>query len=260
MNKHKNFIIVGTQRTGSTAFFRRLNMHPEIACGREWTHDIPPHKKLQVVQRALNGDFRGLSDLSRRVILEQYSERVEWLGFKWLFRSSNKWLISPRFAPALWIDRLESACDWIASNPELRVIHVVRDDSLDWLKSKYLASQTGLFARTPYPDGTKVKVPIKAALKRIRAKRYVDERLSGLSSTNPYLLVRYEDFAASNNETIERALQFLGCDPELLEYSGKPRPKKQSKGSPADYIVNWQELVDALTKEGLRSGLEAIRR
>jgi hypothetical protein len=258
MNKHKKFIIVGTQRTGSTAFFRRLNLHPEIACGREWAHDIPPHKKLGVVQRGLGGDFSGLSELSRRVILEQYSERTKWLGFKWLFRSSNKWLMSPRFAPALWIDRLEAACNWIASSPDLQVIHIVRGDSLDWLKSKYLASQTGLFARTPYPEGIQVKVPIRSAVKRIMAKQYVDKELSRLSSSNPYMQVQYEEFAASNTESVGRAIEFLGCDPGLIEYGEKPRPKKQSRGSPSDYIVNWQELVDELTKRNLRSGLPAV--
>jgi LPS sulfotransferase NodH len=246
----RNFIIVGTQRTGSTAFFRTLNLHPEIACGREWTQEIAPHRKLSVARRGLNGDFSTLGERSRQLILAEYGSGTRWLGFKWLFRSSNKWLIHPRFAPALWVDRIDAARRWIASCPDISVIHISRENPLDWLKSKYLASETGLFARTPYPDGTKVHVPVRAAVKRIIAKRYVDRRLSELESTNPYLLIRYEDFARSNSESISRAVEFLGCDPDMIETLDKPRPRKQSKGSPSDYISNWDELVTELSNRG----------
>ena len=251
----QKFIIVGTQRTGSTAFFRVLNLHPEIACGREWAHDIPPHRKLSAVKRGLEGDFSMLSDLSRKVILKEYNDQVKWLGFKWLFRSSDKWLVHPRYAPALWVDRFDAARRWIASTPDMRVIHIVRDNPLDWLKSKYLASATGLFAKTPYPQDTKVRVPVNEAVKRITTKQYIDESLSALSSTNPYTMIHYEDFARSNERTIAAALEFLECDPALSEAKDKPRPRKQSKGEPSDYISNWGELVDALTKAGLYAPL-----
>ena len=252
-----NFIIVGTQRTGSTAFFRVMNLHPDIACGREWAHDIPPHRKLAAVKRGLAGDFSDLSDLSRKVILKEYNNQVKWLGFKWLFRSSDKWLVHPRYAPALWVDRFDVARRWIASTPEMRVIHIVRDNPLDWLKSKYLASKTGLFAKTPYPEDTKVQVPVNQAVKRITTKQYIDESLSQLASTNPYLMIHYEDFARSNEQTVARAIDFLGCDVSLFEFKDKPRPKKQSKGRASDYISNWSDVEDALTKAGLYAPLPA---
>jgi hypothetical protein len=57
MHMPKNFVIVGTQRTGSTALFNLLNIHPEIACGAEWTYNRSWHEKIEVFERALRGDF-----------------------------------------------------------------------------------------------------------------------------------------------------------------------------------------------------------
>jgi hypothetical protein len=54
---------------------------------------------------------------------------------------------------------------------------------------------------------------VAKALRRLASKRWIDERLSALSATNPYLAVNYEDFLASNRETVMALVTFLGCDP-----------------------------------------------
>jgi hypothetical protein len=90
-------------------------------------------------------------------------------------------------------------------------------------------------------------------------KQYIDQELSNLAATNSYLRIRYEDFAKSNQQAIAEAVRFLGCDPGKIESLDKPRPRKQSKGSPADYISNWDELVDALSSKGLAGDLSVVR-
>lgn len=247
----KNFIIVGTQRTGSTALFRSFNFHPEIACGREWTHDFPFYKKLSVTERALAGDFSVLSPRSRKLIEAECSDETRWLGFKILFRSSDKWLIHPKLAPALWLDRLEAHIEWLARRTDISVIHLSRKNPVDWLKSKYLASRTGSYTQTPYPDQEKVRIPVKRAVKRIQTKNWLDTRLATLERSNPYLRIYYEDFLKSNRDVIHAMMNFLECDPTDLGDFNYRKLKKQSKGSADRYIANYEQLTTALHEREL---------
>ena len=205
-----------------------------------------------VTQRALDGDFGVLTDRSRDLIAKLYNDRTRWLGFKLLFRSSDKWLYHPRFSPALWLDRLESYLWWISQRPDVHIIHIVRKDAIDWLKSKYLSSKTGFFTQKPYPDGFKIKIPLRGAVRRLQAKNWLDTRLATLSHTNPYLCVCYEDFLQSNYEVMLSLMQFLQCDPTQIGEMNYRKLKKQSKGSAENYISNYEQLVRELRYRDLR--------
>jgi hypothetical protein len=152
----RNFLIVGTQRTGSTALVRSLTFHPDIACGGEWTQHIAPHRKLRVAEQSLSADFKVLKEKQRERIEQVFGQQTRWLGFKLLFRSSAKWVGHPRFAPALWFDRFDAFTRWIADRRELRVIHIVRTDPIEWLKSKYLADTTHFYTGKEYPRDWKI--------------------------------------------------------------------------------------------------------
>lgn len=250
----RNFIIVGTQRTGSTALFRSLNFHPDVACGSEWTQDVLAHRKLIVAERALSGDFSALSPRQRRRIDQVYTADKRWLGFKLLFRSSGAWMLHPRYAPALCLDRLEAFIRWIAARPEMRIIHVTRNDAVDWLKSKYLADRSRAFAGKGYPEGLTVRVPVGEAVRRLRAKAWIDTRLASLSASNPYIRVSYEEFLDSDRAIVGRLMQFLDCDLQKLGDFEYRKQQRQSKGSARDYIRNYDQLVSSLRDARIIAG------
>jgi hypothetical protein len=245
-NSFNNFIIVGTQRTGSTALFRALNFHPEVACGSEWTQDVPAHRKLAVTERAIAGDFSVLPKLQRVRIERVFSPSTRWLGFKLLFRSSGLWLLHPRFAPALRLDRFGAYLRWIAGRPDLRVIHITRESPIEWLKSKYVADKSRAFAGRAYPDDITVEIPVGEALRRLAAKRWIDDCLAALSTTNPYLRISYEDFLESDRAIVAKMMNFLGCDPGKLHDFDYRKQRKQSGRSARDYVSNFEPLVAAL--------------
>jgi hypothetical protein len=242
----ENFLILGTQRTGSTALHRALNFHPAIACGNEWTQDVSPLRKFDVTERGLRGDFSVLSERQRRRIGPKFGPETRMLGFKILFRSSDKWLLHPRLAPALWADRLEGYIRWVAQRPALRVIHIVRSDSMEWLKSKYLSDATQSWTGRQYPESLRIEVPVARALRRLACKGWIDSRIATLGHTNPYLRIAYEDFLASNRESVAALVSFLGCDAAHLDTFDYKRLTKQSRRSARDYIANFDELTTAL--------------
>lgn len=250
-----HFLIVGTQRTGSQALFHAFNLHPDVVCGGEWTHEVPWYKKVAVASRALVGDFAEVTgtrpaDEMRRA--QELAAQAGWFGFKILFRSSDKWLVHPRLSPAQFFDRLEAHLVWLRQNREIRVIQLVRRDGIDWIKSKYLARATGTFTHTHYPEDAKITVPVHKALKSLQAKNWVDRRLATLADSNPYHRVIYEDFATDNRRELEACLAFLGCDITRLPPDGR-FTEKQSKQSAASYIRNFEELAGAIEVSQLQS-------
>jgi hypothetical protein len=244
----RNFLIVGTQRTGSTALVRSLTFHPDIACGDEWTQRVPAHRKFAVTEKALAGDFSVLTAIQRKRIEPVFNAETQWLGFKVLFRSSSKWLLHPRFAPALWLDRFGAYVRWLAARPTIHVIHVTREDPIDWLKSKYLADTSRAYAGKEYPRDLTIDIPTGTALRRLAAKRWIDERLAELERTNPYCRVRYEDFLESDRAIVLRLMEFLNCDAARLRNFDYRKLRKQSRRPASDYIRNYGQLKAALER------------
>lgn len=247
----RNFIIVGTQRTGSSALAESLGLYSGITCGWEWTLKMPRTHMLQATERALSGDFSALPKIHQEHMARAFDiRRTEWLGFRRLFSSSYKWVGHPRFALVSWIEGLESHLQWLAERPDVFVIHIIRRDHIAWLRSLYLAKKTKIYVGRQYPGEATVRIPLWQAVKRVRSKQWVDERLSSLSSSNPYLQIDYEDFFQDRANTVAQALSFLGKEYEESDLlAGKIQ--KQSTGSIADNILNYNEIYKKLIRMGL---------
>jgi LPS sulfotransferase NodH len=246
----KNFLIVATQRTGSSALAESIGVHPLVACGWEWTQRVRWHRKLEVAKRALTGDFTCLGKADHAYMTEVFDGRQMWLGFRRLFRASDRWWIHPRLCPALWVDRLEAHLRWLASRPDIHVIHIVRRDGAEWIKSRVLARSTGIRWGRSYPQGATVEIPLSEAVARLRAKDWIDGRLATLAHSNPYMQVGYEDLAQDPDGVAAMALRFLKCDPTATPVRPR-RLQRQSKASAAEYVRNYRELVAELERRDL---------
>lgn len=246
-----NFLIVGTQRTGSSALGEAIGLHPNITCGWEWTQRSPWLNKIKVAEQALMGDFSVLGDHDQEHMVRVFNNNKAWLGFRRLFRSSNMWLVHPRLAPALWSDRLEGYLRWVKRHPNIHIIHIVRKDNMEWLKSKFISKESKTYWGQSYPQEIKVTIPIKEAITRLRAKNWVDSRLSILRNSNPYLQVIYEDLLADNKKVVTSTLSFLNCDAGVLPPITERKLKPQSKGAASSYISNYDSLDYHLKKNNL---------
>ncbi len=246
----RNFVIVGTQRTGSSALAEALALHPDIACGWEWSQRSPFNKKISIAKESLSGDFRNLDNNNQKHMLGLDLSTIDWLGYRRLFRSSAKWIVHPRYSPALLVDRLGAHLRWFSSRPNIHVIHIIRRDNLAWIRSKVMSRASGKFFGEAYPEGLKESVNIHEAVKRLKAKNWVDQRLISKSASNPYLRIDYEGFLDDNRSAVNDALTFLGCDPSALERL-KMKARKQSSSNKTDGILNYHELRTTLDRAGL---------
>ncbi len=245
-----NFVIVGTQRTGSSAIAQSIGLHPRISCGWEWSLHASWRNKIKVPEAALAGDFSGLRHLERDHIASSLKPGAKWLGYRSLFRSSDKWLFRPSWSPALWMDRLNAHLEWFASRPEIHIVHIVREDNIAWLRSKYMSRATNTYTSTTYPEDLRVRISEREALRRIMAKNWVDARLGSLSGSNPYVRLSYENFDASGATEIARVFSLLGCEP-LAPNESTLSLRRQSTQPAEVQIVNYDQLVSLLGGMGL---------
>jgi LPS sulfotransferase NodH len=249
MRAYHNFIIVGTQRTGSSVLAEAIGAHPQIACGWEWTQRGWRDNKIALAERGLAGDFAFLDAKNRAHMAEVIGRQTRWLGFRRLFRSSDKWLLHPRISPPLWVDRFEAHLRWLRRRPDIHVVHIVRNDSIEWIKSRVLAREHSAFVGKTYGDAV-VTVKVRQAVRRLQSKNWVDARLRSLVDTNPYVCVQYEDFVADEASALARVYALLNCDLSLSP-ARERKLRKQSTQETRDYISNYDELVAGLSAHGL---------
>jgi hypothetical protein len=245
------FIITGTQRTGSATISRLLGYHNSVACGWEWPHQVSWLRRVEACRRGLHGDFRLLCARHREQIAATISETTLWLGYKSLFRANDKWVVKPSIAASLILDRFRETLNWWQREPTIHIVHMVRTDNLAWLRSKFVARRVGSFwAGQSYPEDVMVDVPIRSSLKRLRMKRWLDQRLGELRHTNPYHVIRYEDLLTDLNGVTRAVQRFLGLEPQLMPL--EQVRSRQSEGIPVDrHVRNYQELLTALERAAL---------
>lgn len=228
----RKFLIVGTQRTGSGAIAELMNQHPAIACG--WESTLRAQNKLRVMDEILSGDLTHMEQRERAFFESHLSDATEVQGFRRLFNASDKWLFHPMLSPALWLDRFEEHLAWISQQP-ISIIHLVRNDTVAWLSSKYLAKRTKTYAGA-YPD-IGIRIPLWLAARRVESKKWVDSRLATLATTNPYLRIEYERFCEDNQKVLSVIFKFLS----LGDFAIKPQRKKQADGKCR--VLNTDRLI-----------------
>ncbi len=242
----KNFVIVGTPRTGSSALAQIIGFHPRIACGWEWAGQLPWYSKVVAAQRALAGDYSMLPANNQSHMRRIVNSSTTHTGFRAMFRSSDRWFLHPRHNPALWLDRLEAHLRWFVTRPDIAIIHIRRDDNLAWLSSYLLARTTQLYIGKPYPNDLTFNVTPASAAKRIRSKYWLDQRLASLQESNPYLAIHYETLSSDKKAAGDAAVCFLGCDSSEYSIDASKMIAKQSRLPVSERLENYAELKRVL--------------
>lgn len=244
-------MIIGTQRTGSSAIAEMINLHPDVACGWEWSQHTMRPDKIKLATRGLSGDISWLDPHNKQHAQSLIQRETEWLGFRRLFRASDKWLVHPRYSPALVLDRFNAHLKWLKKRPDILLIHVTRHDNAEWIKSKVLAKENNSFFGAEYNQDQKVLVNIPEAIRRITSKKWIDSTLAELGDTHRYLEIPYEDFLSDNQSVIQHAHEFMGCQKTILPVKERKLAKQSTKDT-KEYIENYDAFINELENRGLR--------
>lgn len=239
------FVIVGTQRTGSSFVATTLNTHPEINCGWEWALDVTPIAKISTIHAGLHGHFDQLPE-SHRVRMSSVKKDAKVIGFRLLFSSSPKWIVSPKLNLPHWVERLNGFLKYFCSNPNIKILHIVRSNNLAWLTSLFLAKTSKLYIDHKYPDDLKIEVPLGEAEKRVKAKLELEKKLRLLGTSNPFLEKKYEDLIQDKSGEFKKIFEFLGVS--AMEDMVKSPTKKQLRRPLSEVVSNYDELKDVVSE------------
>jgi LPS sulfotransferase NodH len=236
-----NFVVLSTQRSGSTWVVDMLESHPRVVAyselfmhGGEGKPKWGGEKDLPYWQTY----SRGKSRLAKPYLLwkylgDAYRERpgIDAVGFKLMYSQLSR--ISRPLMPALWLKRV-------------RIIHLIRRNALDVVLSSEAgaARQGKLHAR----DGERVEdVRLNLDTQSLVRRMTLHERAIAGARVRfkrvglPYTEVVYEDLAADESG-FASLFEFLGVEPAPVTSS----LQKLNPTSHEQLIENYGEVREAL--------------
>lgn len=246
------FVLLATQRTGSTWVQEMLNSHPDLKVYSEmflsYATGMPmwEPRDVEFANTYLQARVRRPARLSRHYWTIRYLQRlfdqseIGAVGFKCMYNQ-----IKPNPAIAAYL----------ASAP-VRVVHLIRRNLLDTVISARLAEAGGVYqlasdGRPPIPwsptEIQRLKVRLEpdrtlADLRRLSRERdWI--RLALRLLRIPTCEVAYEDLV-HDNRGFGRILRFLGVGGEVQLHSGL---RKLNAQPPSEVVENFQELESALS-------------
>jgi LPS sulfotransferase NodH len=238
------FIVLSTQRTGSTWVIDMLNSHPRVVAYAElFMHDAEGRPKwggetdLVFWRTFLEEKGRPGSRLARAYWLWRYLSRVyarrrgvDAAGFKLMYSQLG---VSRPLVPALVARRV-------------RVIHLIRRNVLDVLVSRHAAAARGALHARSEVGAVRVHVPTEDLVERIEEhERSVDAARARFARLRlPWREVAYEELVAAPDEHFAALFAFLGTDP----LPPSSRLTKLNPSSHEQLIENYDEVRDALAR------------
>ena len=238
------FVVLSTQRSGSTWVVDMLTSHPRVVAYSElfmhggqgapqWGHE----KDLPYWQTFIREQSGGR--LVRPFHLWRYLGRaleerpgLDAVGFKLMYSQLTR--IAKPLTPALWLKRV-------------RIIHLMRRNALDVVLSRAAgeARRGVLHAREGQPvESVRLQLPTDDLLKRLTAhERQIEgARVRFKRVGIPYTEVIYEDLVADEKRGFDSLFRFLGVDPAPVSSS----LQKVNPTSHEELIENYGEVRQAL--------------
>jgi LPS sulfotransferase NodH len=236
-----NFVVLSTQRSGSTWVVDMLESHPRVVAYSELFMHGGEGKPKWGQEQGL--DYwqtysRGKRRLAKpywlwRYLGEAFQERpdVDAVGFKLMYSQLTR--ISRPLMPMLWLKRV-------------RIIHLIRRNALDVVLSKEAGAARGgrLHAREGNQvEHVRLNLDTETLLRRmtLHERAIAGARVRFKRVGLPYTEVVYEDLAADETG-FAQLFDFLGVEPSTVSSS----LQKLNPTSHEELIENYGEVRDAL--------------
>jgi len=229
------FVILTTQRSGSTFLWRYLDSHPEISSHGEMflkslqrSDGYPAYWKSGLIKR-MNHFYA--PDRSVRNYIDHFlstCEKHKAAGFKLMYN---------QLSPYPELER------WIL-NENVHVLHLIRKNILKMILSRETAARRQLYHNTE-KNTQKLKVPLAAQslIKDIGEVEKEVEYHRDKCSNVPYLEIYYEDYFQNIVERTQVLLDFLGIEQNNNMHC---ELKKINTESLRDIIENYDEVEGVL--------------
>jgi LPS sulfotransferase NodH len=228
------FIVLSTQRSGSSYLGVSLDSHPRIRCCEELFMPKNHNEITYRTYRTASLERRVSHLFQRKKLIYSYLEQVlrgspdvDAFGFKFMYGQYR---------------RFPEVMQW-AKESDVRIIHLIRRNTLKMIVSREIARKRGVYFSTKPLQPMKVTLDENRVVKEIqRAARAVEEYRNRVAAF-PVLEVFYEEFVANHEYESRRLLEFLNCDADVQLTSNLVKTSKDSLDA---LIENYSQVHRAL--------------
>lgn len=230
------FIVLSTQRSGSTFLVTALSSHPRIHCYEEIFLRTNHNSETYLTYRTATLNRRLAHLFQRKQLIAEYLMNLytasepsgDAVGFK---------LMYPQ------IRQLPEITAWIKEH-KIKVIHLIRQNTLKVIVSHQAAKKRKLYHLTrPLEQVSKIHLPPRKVKTSLVYLTQQVQKYRRIFADNPYLEVTYESFVAHQDYETQRILQFLQIEPFIPLTS--PLVKINPDSLP-ELIENYEEITRVL--------------
>lgn len=228
------FIILSTQRTGSTFLHTSLNSHPRIESSDELFMPRNSKEDAYAVYRRMTWRRRVVHLLNRQSIVNDYLNDfftsrpgVEAKGFKLMYGQ---------------VKRFPQVSQWCKES-DVRVIHLIRQNLLKVIVSRKVAKERGVYHSTKTLAPLRIRVDCRKLIPLLREVESQIDSYGKAFAYRSYIEVSYESLVANQAEESERILRFLDLNAMEPLVSNL---KKVNPSSLYEVVENYQEMRDTL--------------
>lgn len=227
------FVVVSTQRTGSTMLIKLLDSHPAVLCPGEIF--FPGSGSEYAIRRyvAKSGLRKLRHEIARAALVREFLDQFydqpgcSAVGFKYMYSQARR---IPRLYP--------SVVDYIIESG-MPVIHGVRNNLLRVVISRIASKSSGVYRSTDALQLQPVHVPVRNLRKALSGLHREKESWQRRFSGQPYLQVSYESLLSQRTLQERRLLDFIGV--EYHEPLTSPF-QKMSSGSIRNLVANFDQV------------------
>jgi len=267
------FILITSQRTGSTYISNHLHNHPEIAMYeevilnqlstpgglREFASENKLYKVLFDIYnmglvRRLHPKFPfyfPINFVVRKYLENFFRRSKDYINENNFFNSSTNKLVNEPKAigfklMAIHIRRIPYLKKWIVNNNDVKIIILKRKNLLEKYVSGVARYKRNIAHSTKQVEKVKVKLDL------IDLKNYIEKitneykMLDRFRKSNASITIYYEEFFSNLDMKINEIFKFLEIDEKL--YCKKPKLKKLNTQPLEDIIENYDEVIEYLEK------------
>lgn len=239
-----NFIVLGPQRSGTTVVSLALIEHPDILFyGELFNHQMG--KRVSIAAREILGSGVKIpSELSNYGIKacsatenghaylnRFYSLDVPFraIGFKMLYTNAIRGLAN------------RTAWDYIVAHPEIKIIHVQRENLLEIVCSIARANMTNIWHSYETVEAEKFSITPSDCLIYFKSIHHIPVRAQGMLKTHQVLDLKYNQIANDFQRIMSHIFSFLDVNTEVKT---SQKLAKISQLQPNKEIINYQELKE----------------
>ena len=227
------FVVISTQRTGSTLLIKLLDSHPAVLCAGEIffpasgsEYAIRPYVEQSAGRKLRHQILR--SKFVKTFLDEFYAQDgFGAIGFKYMYSQARH---IPRCYP--------SVLRYIEDN-KIPVIHGVRKNSLRVMLSRLSSKSSGVYRTTTPVKSRPIYVPVDTLARELSRLQEEDSKWEKKLSGLPYMQVDYESLVSNRAVEEKRLLDFIG-----IEYQGALTSPFQKVGANniQTVIENYNEV------------------